>query len=479
MPSPPGWPRTKANPGGHGIREAERRARERLSEREWARLLNMVGEGRVVPVLGPELLRVPWEGDPAARLYDLWGAALAEQRGVLPASRDGETPLLYRVANQLSVSPDMPLGDLECDVADVLEDRQWPLPQALTDLAEIDDFPLFVTTTVDHLLERALEETRGPNATLRSVSFRPGGSALECDLPADFSGGEPLTVFHLFGATSMDPFGFAATEDTLIEFSWALIDQDYAPTRLYDFLRRKHLLLLGCDFPDWLSRFLIHALTRRPDAQIGATFVSESQQVGLRDFLRRKRASLPPPMAPVDFVAELASRWRTHPRSPPRAGSGLGAPMKPGAVFISYARENKACALAIRDQLEEARIDTWMDETGLEPGVEFQAVIRESIGRASFFLAVISRALDLEGSHRPGRFVLREWKWAEDASLDRSKEHRFLQPVVVDDTPPGARFIDPPFRDLHWTQAEGGRLPPELIDLLRRGIRRFRSEAAG
>jgi hypothetical protein len=195
----------------------------------------------------------------------------------------------------------------QCNLHEILSDRCWPIPEPLRHLAAIRDFPLYVTTTVDHLLEAALREARG-DAT--SVVFRRGGDAIVNDLPRDFAPGSGPVVFHLFGATSMDPEGFAATEDTLIEFSWALIDQDYAPKRLYDFLRRRTLLLLGCDFPDWLARFLIHALTRRPEAQIGVVFISEHRNGGLHDFLRRKRATVPAPLSPARFVGELFRRWQ-------------------------------------------------------------------------------------------------------------------------------------------------------------------------
>lgn len=396
---------------------------------EWAKLLRTIGEGKVIPVVGPELLCTAYDQKPAARLYDLWGQALAQQRGIdNTAYSTEEVPLLYRVVNQLLMQG-VRHEDLGCDIHYVVSDPHWPLPEALLQLAEISDIPLYVTTTVDRLMEAALGQVRSRRDLVTSIAFKQGGDAVNNDLPGEFVPGSRPTVFHLFGATGMDLGGFAATEDALIEFSWALIDHDYAPKHLYDFLHGKTLLLLGCDFPDWLARFLIHALARKPEAQNHPYFVSECDQRGLREFLRRK------------------------------------------GLFVA--------ALAIRAQLEEARIDTWMDESGLEPGAEFQQVIRDNICRASFFLAVISRALDLESSNRPGRFVLREWKWAEDANLERSKEHCFLQPVVVDDTPPGARFIDPPFRDLHWTRSSDGRLPLEFIGFLKHGIRRFRSNAAG
>ena len=445
-----------------------------LSEREWTKLLTLIGEGRLVPVIGPELLCVPRGAVPAARLYDLWGQALAEQHGVEMPPGDEETPLLYRIANRLSVNPDIPFGDLEYDINDLICNPSWPMPLSLLQLAEIDDFPIYLTTTIDHLLETALLNARGTPEAPQVIAFKRGGSILNNDLPSDFIPGKRPVVFHLFGRTCTDRDGFAATEDALIEFSWALIDQDYAPKNLYDFLRKKTLLLLGCNFPDWLDRFFIHALTRKPESQIGVMYVSEYSMGGLHDFLRRKRASLPAPQSPMVFVAELHRRWKQGLVHRPESRA-----CKHGAVFISYAREDRATALAIRTQLETANIDTWMDESGLEPGAEFQEVIRDNIDKASFFLALISRSLNLEGSSRLGRFVLREWKWAEKAGELRPRDHHFLQPVVIDNTPPGAEFVERPFRDLHWSSLKDGALPQEFIDFVKLGIRRFRSQPMG
>lgn len=449
-------------------------ARPLLPDREWAKLLDLMAEKRLVPVVGPELLCVPHGAEPAARLYDLWGQALAEQRGIEVPPADGEAPLLYQVTNRLSIDPNMPIGELGYEINDVVSTRAWPLPLPLLQLAEITDFPLYLTTTIDPLLERALREAR-KTETPQVVSFKGSGSERDNDLPPGFRPGARPVIFHLFGRTCTDRDAFAATEDALIEFSWALIDHEYAPKNLYDFLHKKTLLLLGCNFPDWLDRFFIHALTRKRDWEIGVQYVSEYRMVGLYDFLRRKQAKPPVSQPPAAFVAELHRRWRQgRPRQPEKARGG-----KPGAVFISYAGEDLAAALAVRAQLEAAGIDTWMDESGLEPGAELQQAIRDNIDNASFFLALVSRSLDPESSGRLRRFVLREWKWAESAAEEWHKGDAFLQPVVIDDTPPGAAFVDRPFRDLRWTAFKDGALPPEFIERVRKGLRRFRSQQGG
>lgn len=445
-----------------------------VSERDWRQLLTLMRQGLLIPVIGPELLCIPYEGAPSARLYDLWGQELAELRHMEMPQRDKEIPLLYRVTNLMSIDPRKPKGDFAYDIDDVIRERPWPLPPPLLQLAEITDFPVYLTTTIDHLLEAALlkaHRTREPKV----IAFRPGGKASDNDLPHAFVAAPQPVVFHLFGrTTSTDRDAFAATEDALIEFSWALIDHDDSPKNLYEFLGKKTILLLGCNFPDWLDRFFIHALTRK--REIDVWYVSEYQMAGLHDFLERKQAQLPLLQSPVTFVAELYRRWKQGQGS---CRSETGTASKFGAVFISYVREDQEAARVIRKQLDAAGIDTWMDESSLEPGVEFQEEIRDNIHKASFFLALISRSLNLEGSGRVGRFVFREWKWAEDAAEDRLKDDRFLQPVVIDNTPPGATFVDRPYRDMQWTSLQDGILPQAFIDFVRKGLRRYRSPTSG
>lgn len=456
-----------------------------LAEREWDKLLCLLKEKRVVPVIGPDLLRVQWDDLPSAKLYELWGTELARQFDLELPQNSYDIPLLYWVADQLSVRPDIPIGDMEYEYSTLISDAKWPVPQSLLQLAEIKDFPLYISTTIDHLMDTALSLKRGGG---KHIYFRRSGGSSQNDLPSQFSPSPNPTIIHLFGASSVDPEAFAATEDDLIEFSWNLIDHDSSPKNLYDYLHRKILLLLGCDFPDWLDRFFIHALSHEQGAQVAITFVSERCPKGLQEFLRRKKARPYIQCSPVDFVHELYQRWQKNEiatgrledgkpllTQPASIGTSYYTPSKPGSVFISYARDDKAKAIAIRDQLEAANIDTWMDDTGLEPGAEFDDVIHDNIKQSSFFVALISKAMNLEGSNRFGRYVLKEWRWAKDADMERPSELRFLQPVVIDDTPPGAPFIERPFRDRHWTVYDNGQLPSEFIEFLKHGIRRFRT----
>ena len=60
--------------------------------------------------------------------------------------------------------------------------------------------------------------------------------------------------------------------------------------------------------------------------------------------------------------------------------------------------------------------------------------------------------------------------------MERHSAGGFLQPVILDDTPPRAAFVDRPFRDMNWTVLDDGLFPLYFIEFLRQGIRRFRNQ---
>ena len=457
--------------------------KSQLNDREWDKLINLIAEGNVVPVIGPELLMVDDPDSGPKYLYDVWGQVLGEQADLAPPSGTVAPPL-YQITNQLSQIQNG--SDLAYDIDDVVRRHPWPIPEPLRQLAGIARFPLVITTTIDHLFKQAFDEVRpGKMSSVQEIFFTPRGVKSRIDLPENFGFGGSRCLFHLFGATASVEGAFAKTEDDLIEFSWSLLDQQYAPERLYDYLKQKTVLMLGCNFPDWLGRFFLHALSAgRNDAALNIYYVSGRSEPGLDAFLKRRRAKIILPQSPAAFVGELHRRWRVagHVEEPadepeeeptPQEAVAVAESFKRGAVFLSYCKEDREAVAAIRAQLEAANVDTWMDETALEPGDEFQRVIHENIRAASFFVAVISKSLD--NPDKPSRFIWREWKWAEDINLERRKDDRYLQPLVIDSTPPGASYIDPPFRDLHWTiRGQDGRLSDDFVSFLGQGIRRFR-----
>ncbi|WP_020589913.1 toll/interleukin-1 receptor domain-containing protein [Desulfobacter curvatus] len=452
-----------------------------MSEWDWEILIGLIKDELVVPVIGPEMLEVENDEGRLVPYYDLWGLEAGKEAGI-ETEKFGNMPLLYQVAGHIlmdSKSRIRNINRLAVLVDYVVQRKTWSIPQVLEQIVDIKSFPLIVTTSIDHFLDKLMKKSGKPFAR---IMFAPGGAGSEIDLPSNFNFRQNRALMQLFGATSRCPGTCAVTEDDLIEFSWSLLDREYGPQNFYDYLQGKTVLLLGCNFPDWLGRFFVHALhANRKDVDLW--YVSKNDDMGLRSFLERKGGKILSPYSPGVFIAELYDRWlKTLPEvedvsaaaHSPDFEQNLLEPMKPGAVFISYIREDMESAVKIRSQMETAGIDTWMDSSALQSGDRWEAVIEERIRKASFFVPLISGSLNPDnwGGKRE-RFFLREWELARHSDSMRMPEDRYIRPLCLDDTTCEASFVRP-FSKIHWSYAPGGKLDEAFIQSIREGIRIFR-----
>lgn len=109
-------------------------------------------------------------------------------------------------------------------------------------------------------------------------------------------------------------------------------------------------------------------------------------------------------------------------------------------------------ARRIRDALQAAGVETWLDETGLGGGDAWDAEIRRRIRDCALFVPIISAQTEqrLEGYFRL------EWHLAEQRSHQMALGKLFLVPVVIDDTPEDGAHVPNAFADVQWTRLTGG-----------------------
>jgi TolB-like protein len=122
------------------------------------------------------------------------------------------------------------------------------------------------------------------------------------------------------------------------------------------------------------------------------------------------------------------------------------------AVFLSYASQDAAAARRIRDALQAAGIEAWLDETGLGGGDAWDAEIRRRIRECALFVPIISAHTEqrLEGYFRL------EWRLAEQRSHQMALGKPFFVPVVIDTTPDDGARVPNAFVDVQWTRLVGG-----------------------
>ena len=124
---------------------------------QWGQLMLSIAKGAVVPVIGPELLSVEVDG----RDVNLY-RHVAER---LALELDMETPLsadddLGDVVTHYMARPGSMRADVYYVVWSILRDLKCAAPKPLRQLAEIEGFRLFISTTFDSLMHDALKAAR-------------------------------------------------------------------------------------------------------------------------------------------------------------------------------------------------------------------------------------------------------------------------------------------------------------------------------
>ena len=434
----------------------------------WEDLLLLVDERRVVPVVGRDLVTVTRQGQDMP--LDVWLAGqLALQLGV-PAGDLSVPTSLNEVASRYLAGGGEPerIYSRICKICRA--QAGGGIPEPLKKLADIRSFDLFLSTTFDPLLAQAIDAVRFDGAEGTEVlAFSPRE---RIDVPGDLEHLEQPIVYHLLGRLSAVQ-DYVVTEEDALEFVHSL-QASGLPPNLSSALDERTLLIIGCSFPAWLVRFFLRASRRhRLLLARGKTdFVVDAragQDASLVRFLQafKTRTQLFRCADPVAFVHELHRRWQE--RAAQHAAPVADAPavesqaMSDGAVFVSYASEDRAAAQGIVRALDEAGMDVWFDRQRLGAGDAYESKIKRNIERCSLFLPLLSRRCVTPEK----RFFRREWKHAQYVAETVRESARFIVPAVLDDLPTDHEDIPETFRAIQWEALPGGRVTPEFVALVR------------
>lgn len=449
--------------------------RKPFSERHWRNLLTDIHDGQVAAIVGPELAVGP-EAAGRATLYEYLAGQLTRRLGV-DADRLAPRASLLDVCNVYLQQPESEADDLYREVREALRNLQWPAPEPLQDLAAVSDLQLFITTTIDSLLENALNNGRfGGRRQTQVLSYSE--KAQIQDIAGDFESRPETTVFHLFGRLNASG-DYALTEEKILEYGHRLQSRDLRPPNLFDLLKSRHLLVLGCSLPGWLARFTLRASKGDPLLTQGArgSLVADRGSRDDRDFamfLERRKVWLYEEGDAVQFVSELRQRWTSlygGERPPAAGGTDSGetlAEFKADSVFLSYAHEDHHIAVEVARALDAAGVDVWFDKRRLEAGDDFRLVIEKNIERCSYFVPLISK----NTARLEKRFFQREWHKAIDEAKEWPEGYPFIQPIVVDDVDITAPGVPEAFRRYHARRLDD---LPAFIDDARKRIRERRS----
>jgi len=438
-----------------------------FDEDAWDDLLNYIEERRVIPIIGPDLLRVQTD------------------RGLMPLYEWLAGKLATRLQVDASVLPQpLTLNDVVCSylgqrgrreeaytrLRSILRENDFEPPAVLRQLAQITDFDLFVTTTFDPLLEKAVNAERyGGQQMAEVIAYAPNRVA---DLPAERSQLKRAVVYHMLGKLSASPTYVVSDED-MLEFICALQSEHLTPEKLFHELEHNHLLLIGSDFSNWLARLFLRMAKRKrlsDPRDVGEVLADDHtmQDERLVAFLQQVSVRTRVYGGAEAFVAELHARWMKRNGGSQASAGGTAAPqrflppsrdMPENAIFISYAREDLPAVQRLKAAMDAAGLVTWFDLDRLEGGDDYDRKIRANIARCSYFVPVVS----VNTQRRFEGYFRREWSYAVDRSLNIADGAVFILPVCIDDTPEAAALVPEKFRALHISRLPDGEPTPEFL----------------
>lgn len=408
------------------------------------------------------------ESNGFTRLYPLLASKLAEYLKVsadeLPAGCE-LNEVAYRYISR-GKPPQQVYAALKV-VAEPLE--TLPLPEPLLQLASIRAFPLFVSTTFDSTLVRAINQQRfGGKPKTQVFAYSPSDE-LQDIAPDGLDHGDSI-VYQIMGKLSGRPT-YAVTQEDAIEFFHSLQSEIHRPKNLFHELSTRNLLLMGTRLSGWLTSFLMRmSKQQRLSLNDNSDYVADDTvkaDPGLVLFLERfsRGTEIFRDADPIAFIAELHRRWtERHPASEEAAATPAIAPTQqvaPGAVFLSYASENRSAVEKLKQALEQAKVDVFFDREQLEGGNDWNVKLQRNIMSCSLFVPLISK----ETLTDQDRYFRKEWR----AALDRAQgasfdpEHAFLLPVIIDDTPITHRALPFAFASVQASTLPGGEPTPEFV----------------
>jgi len=312
----------------------------------WEDLLNYIEEKRVIPIVGPELLKVQTESGP--RLLLEWLAEkLAARLNVDPAPLAKPLTLNDVVCSYLTNHGRR--EEAYTRLRTIMREAAFSPPLPLRQLAEITDFNLYVSMTFDPLLEQAVNAVRfGGSANTEVIAYAPNRVA---DLPVERDDLQRPVVYHLLGRLSASPTYVISDED-MLEFVCALQSEHLTPEKLFHALEHNHLLVIGSDFSNWLARLFLRMTKRRrlSDPRDVGEILADShslKDVRLVSFLQQVSVRTRMFSGAEEFVAELHRRWMARRRGAP-AGAAEPARFLPPAHQLCPRRPARRAEAQVR-----------------------------------------------------------------------------------------------------------------------------------
>ncbi len=278
-------------------------------------------------------------------------------------------------------------------------------------LIRIKNFNFYVNTTILDSMEIAFRLFRenpqqltvvGPNKVDWASSFSNADSIQRVDIEYPVTAFEHNPViFNFFGRYSDRTVNISEIHLAEVLYDYIKYEQDYLG-KLGDALKPAAFLFIGCNFPDWIYRFIVRVLygERVEDVNLKRIIVAAQGFDGKIVFISQT-GILSFNLPPCDFVNIIYNRLSSDHKSE----------LFSKKAFISFSSDDRVLARSLKDQLEKGYgIKCFFDENYLTRGEVITDLIRHEIDDCSVFIPVVSK--NVQAAVAQTRYVLKEWDYA-------------------------------------------------------------------
>lgn len=380
-------------------------------ERQWKILIEQVIRGNVIPVLGSGLTKC--EGK---NISDILVKSISKQCNMTtPARSFSQLIPRFKVEHKND--------DIYNLVGRVLNNERYAdLTQPSDDLISllsIKYFPFVIYTSFDQTVEKAMSAIHGEKLRIMTFDNKPDTND---DIPALDNLKTP-TLYYIFGKANTDGNRYVLSDKDILDFSrsW-LAETDNSnkakPANLSNSLANKFLLVLGCDYNDWLFRFFWFSMKdskiksrEENEHKIGMLALEDSTNEDLIDFLTRSN-TLTQNISVNEFIKQLNVRLsqREAELSASSALEKFNTPQANADVFISYSRADKEIAEKLYSNLTNLGLEVWFDKKNLGAGTDFWKDIRYAIRTSKIFVPILTDSIKKQ--YRDEHVYRDEWEEA-------------------------------------------------------------------
>lgn len=426
-----------------------------ISERNWELLLEAIDNQRVVPIIGDEFFYILEDGQEISvrdYLISKLSSKFTVKDSYVDYSSISDAIELENYINH-KIRFINSQTDIYYEINQILQSVQVCVRERLYTLLEINKFPIILTTSFIPGLEKILSQNGH-----ECVSLAYEKSA-DSDLSPTTLYSNKTIIYYLFGRCSRIKKSFMVTEEDLLEYIHLWHDTDARPPMLTKYLSNRFLMILGCNYPNWLFKFFWHSIRNfslmpapnKSDKimEIMQAIVSVDQvsdDSDLERFLSRIHTSIY--QSSSIFIHDLIEHWTNYEGKEYNGDIQHACKVEYNSdgvdIFISYASEDVEVVDKLANILKKLGATVWFDKRELILSDLYEKEITEAISKAKRFMPIISRSTLIEEP----RYFRKEWAIAHKVLEDRFGLPYFA-PVTIDDCNPYDERIPKTYRDCH------------------------------